>query len=219
MPQARRSRRRGSRGKWASLFDPFERVYQFRVTLKGIRPPVWRRIQVPETYTFWDLHVAIQDAMGWGDMHLHWFVLRGRTSWQSTYIGVPGEEVFVSVVPGWKVGVRDVFGPEHPVVDYVYDFGDDWVHTVRLEKVLPREEGAEYPRCVGGKRACPPEDCGGPWGYARLLEILRDREHPEHREWLEWLGRPFDPEDFDPGTVVFDNPRWRLKMARRWRGF
>jgi hypothetical protein len=208
------SRRRGTKAKWESLFEPFHHVYQFKVTLKHVRPPVWRRIQVPETYTFWDLHVAIQDAMGWGDMHLHGFTVPARYPWDRRHIGVPSEEDLIRVEPGWKVGIREVFGAERQVVHYVYDFGDGWEHTVRLEKILPREEGVEYPRCTGGRRACPPENCGGPWRYARLLEVLRDPHHPERQEWEEWLDRPLEPDSFDPGQVVFENPRRRLRLRR-----
>jgi hypothetical protein len=84
---------------------------------------------------------------------------------------------------------------------YIYDFGDDWVHVLLLEKILPWDPEAELPRCIKGKRACPPEDVGGPYGYADFLEVLADPEHPDHQEMVEWIGGPFDPEAFDMKAV------------------
>ncbi len=183
------------------------RVYQFKVTLKGIRPPIWRRIQVPDNYTFWDLHVAIQDAMGWMDCHLHEFTVPDPRGGAPVRIGVPDPEYgFHAVLPEEKQRISDWFFVEGKPAVYTYDFGDDWEHTVKLEKILPREEGEDYPRCVRGKRACPPEDCGGPWGYLQLLEVLADPGHEEYEEMLEWLGEDYEPEWFHPEEVVFLNP-------------
>ena len=84
---------------------------------------------------------------------------------------------------------------------YEYDFGDSWEHELLVEKILPLEEGKRYPVCLTGKRACPPEDCGGIWGYASLLEAIRDPEHPEHEEMVDWVGGEFDPEAFDLDEV------------------
>ncbi len=191
----------------------FERVYQFKVTLRGIRPPIWRRIQVPETYTFWELHVAIQDAMGWTDTHLHEFVMVDPSSGAACRIGIPDEEFDTGVLPGWEVKIADFFSFENRVARYIYDFGDDWEHVVRLEKILPRQKGVNYPVCLAGRRACPPEDCGGVWGYEELLEAIRDPNHERHHEMLEWVGGEFDPEAFDPREVSFDDPEERLKFA------
>jgi hypothetical protein len=151
----------------------YNQVYQFKITLKGIKPPIWRRIQVPETYTFWDLHVAIQDAMGWIDYHLHEFEMINPATGLAVNIGtpVPGEDFDREVLPDWKQNIADYFSMENRTADYVYDFGDNWEHKIQLEKILPREKGVNYPICIKGKRACPPEDCGGIWGYAELLEI------------------------------------------------
>lgn len=93
--------------------------------------------------------------------------------------------------------------PPPTQASYVYDFGDYWDHKIQLEKILPREKGVNYPICIKGKRASPPEDCGGVWGYEELLEIIKD---PDHEETMEWLGEDFDPEHFDPKEIVFDDP-------------
>lgn len=188
----------------------YERVYQFKITLRGIRPPIWRRIQVPETYSFWDLHVAIQGAMGWMDCHLHEFTMPDARGGGPVRIGTPSAEYgFHEVLPEERQSISGWFSVEGKPAEYTYDFGDDWVHTVKLEKILPREEGVDYPHCVKGKRACPPEDCGGPWGYMQLLEVLADPRHEEYEETLEWLDGEFEAELFHPDSVVFPDPdKW-----------
>ena len=185
----------------------YDRVYQFKVALKGIRPPIWRRVQVPETYSFWDMHTAIQDAMGWTDYHLHEFTVPHPRGGEPVRIGAPDPEYgYQGVLAEEKQRICDWFFLEGKPALYLYDFGDDWVHTVKLEKILPAEEDVDYPRCLKGKRACPPEDCGGPWGYQHLLEVLADPQNEEHDEMLEWLGDDFEPELFHPDEVVFLDP-------------
>jgi len=193
----------------------FRQVYQFKITLKRIRPPIWRRILVPETYTFWDLHVAIQDAMGWLDCHLHQFEVVNPETAAKEEIGIPDEDFIgdPEVLPGWKRKIARYFSPDNPKADYIYDFGDGWEHEIRFEGILPREKGVNYPACVAGKRACPPEDCGGIWGYQDFLEAVTNRFHKEHKEMLEWAGGKLDPEQFDINDVHFDDPKKRLKMA------
>lgn len=184
-------------------------IYQFKITLEGIKPTIWRRIQVPETYTFWDLHVAIQDAMGWLDCHLHQFDIINLKTDRKDSIGIPDEYGGIETLPGWKTSISSYFSLSNKKADYEYDFGDCWRHKVNLEKILPLESNIKYPRCIAGERACPPEDCGGIWGYENLLEIIKDPNHEEYEERLEWLGDNFDPEDFNPADVHFDDPKER----------
>lgn len=191
----------------------FERVYQFKIALEGISPPIWRRIQVPENYTFWDLHVAIQDAMGWLDYHLHEFAIPVRSTGAKVRIGIPDEEFARPILPGWGKKITRYFLKENDEVGYRYDFGDGWMHTVKLEKILPRGKDINYPRCIQGKRACPPEDCGGVSGYEELLSVMKDKPHERYEEMVEWLGGEFDPERFDPKEVKFDDPAKRLNAA------
>ena len=189
----------------------FNNVYQFKVTLQGSSPPIWRRIQVPETYDFWDLHVAIQDGMGWDDCHLHEFEMVDPATNSPVSIGTPyegAEDVLTERIQK----VADYFSLKNPYARYVYDFGDSWDHKIQLEKVLPRED-ITYPVCIGGKRACPPEDCGGIWGYEAFLEIINDPSHEEYEEMMDWIGGEFDPEHFDPAEVTFDDPAQRFKMV------
>lgn len=193
-------------------------VFRFMVTLRDVDPPVWRRIEVPGRYTFWELHVAIQDAMGWSDSHLHAFRVPDPDGGGVAEIGIPDEEPAedgVVFLPGWERAIADFFRNPGDRAEYEYDFGDGWIHEVVLEAVAGEEPGARYPRCTGGGRACPPEDCGGPEGYAELLAILADRDDERHGEAMEWVGERFAPEEFDPASVRFDDPtmRWRIAFG------
>jgi hypothetical protein len=148
---------------------------------------------VSDDLTFYQFHRVLQDVMGWYDAHLHLFDLNGRHI-------IDAE----TLAEGWGDGedeemvrLKRHLRQEGQKFRYVYDFGDDWEHEVLLEKILPVEVGVQYPRCLKGKRACPPEDCGGPWGYEDLLKALADKKHPEHKMYMEWLGGAFDPEEFD----------------------
>ncbi len=191
----------------------YKNVYQFKVTLKNINPPVWRRIQVPENYSFWDLHVAIQDSMGWADTHLHEFTTIVKNHAQIKRIGLPDFEMMESdVLFGWEENISDYFSlGKNKAMNYTYDFGDNWDHRVELEKIIQKEYKINYPICVKGKRACPPEDCGGIWGYEDKLKIIKNPKHPEYDEIAEWMGEDFDSENFDCAEIVFDNPLKRLK--------
>jgi len=193
----------------------FDQVYQFKITLKGVKPPIWRRILVPETYTFWDLHVAIQDAMGWDDYHLHEFSFVSPLLGKITRIGIPDEEFggLGNTLPGEKEKMAKWFSLENDKADYLYDYGDNWEHIVKLEKILTRETGVKYPKCTAGKLACPPEDCGGVWGFVDLLQILGDPENEEYEEMREWAGDDFDPKYFNANEVVFTDPAKRLKRS------
>ena len=191
-----------------------KKIYQFKVVLRKLDPPVWRRIQVPESYTFWDLHVAIQDAMGWLDYHLHEFEMPNPTTGDRDRIGIPSDEFVPELewLAGWEIPMSAYFSPQNPEAIYTYDFGDDWQHSVTLERILPRDPNVDYPRCLSGERACPPEDCGGVYGYEGFLEAIQDPQHAEHHAMLEWVGGSFDPEHFRPDEVEFEDP------DERWRG-
>ncbi|MHB1325844.1 MAG: IS1096 element passenger TnpR family protein [Thermoleophilia bacterium] len=190
-------------------------VFQFKITLRGTKPPVWRRIQVPGEYSFWALHVAIQDAMGWLDYHLHQFDILDFGSRRIEHIGFPDDEFLLEqvVLPGWEVPIARLFTKAKQKTGYLYDFGDDWQQTVLLEKIIPPEAGATYPRCTGGSRKCPPEDCGGTGGYGDFLEIIADPADVEHQSTLEWVGGSYDPDDFNPTAVHFDDPAARFLYA------
>ena len=188
-------------------------VYQFRIGLRDIQPEIWRRIVVAAESTFWDLHVAIQSAMGWTDSHLHVFRIRHPKRRRTDLIGIPDDDPFPDApphLPGWEVPVVQYLQLPGDSAEYEYDFGDSWMHDVLLEQIALRLPRTRYPRCIEGARACPPEDCGGTPGYEGVLEALADPAHEEHASTLTWLGGSYDPGAFDPGRVRFDDPekRW-----------
>lgn len=178
-------------------------IYQLKITLRDIRPPIWRRVQVRSDITLSHLHWVIQTAMGWTDSHLHSFTIHGQE------YGVPMPDLgFAELEPEDErpVKLKSVIPGEKFKFSYLYDFGDGWEHQILVEKVLSAESGIDYPRCIKAKRACPPEDCGGSWGYQDFVETIQDPAHPEHSSMLEWVGGHFDPEDAE-----FDEINPRLK--------
>jgi len=188
---AKRSRRSAASGRR----KPASAVHQLKITLGRVRPPIWRRVQVPSDLTLARLHDVVQDVMGWTDTHLHSFDMGGEE------IGIPSPEDWRPVRDERRVRLADVLPSPKERALYTYDFGDDWEHAIVVEKILAPEPGARYPVCLAGRRACPPEDVGGAWRYAEMLAALEDPSNPEREEYLEWLGRPFDPEAFDPDEV------------------
>ncbi|OGI49118.1 MAG: hypothetical protein A2151_06795 [Candidatus Muproteobacteria bacterium RBG_16_65_34] len=169
-------------------------IYQIKVTLRHVHPPAWRRLQIPADIKLGKLHEVLQIAMGWTDSHMHAFRL-GMEQY-----GVPSRE-FPDMFKNERTARLDQLIGKGDKLIYEYDFGDGWEHEMKIEKVLAAEEGKRHPTCLAGKRACPPEDCGGPWGYVRLLAVLRDPKHEEHEEMAEWIGEDFDPEAFDLDAV------------------
>ena len=181
-----------------------ESVVSLKVTLRGVRPPIWRRLLVPARMTLDDLHHAIQAAMGWEDAHLHAFDIAGRRYGDPREVDGAADEARLTVGGVLRSGVSRF--------SYTYDFGDDWEHSIVIEGKRPPVDGQAYPACVAGRRNCPPEDCGGGWGYQRLLAVLRDPAHPRRQEWLEMLGDDFDPEAF---TVEAADARVAAGFGRR----
>ncbi len=151
--------------------------------------------------------------MGWYDYHLHQFELVDPSSGMKKMIGIPDDEFggLGNTLPGEKEKISKWFSLENSMADYTYDFGDNWEHIMKLEKILPRETGVRYPKCIAGKLACPPEDCGGVWGFVDLLQILGDPENEEYEDMREWAGDDFDPQHFNANEVVFTDPAKRLR--------
>lgn len=164
-------------------------IYQLKITLKDSKPPIWRRVLVPSKFSLKKLHRVIQSAMGWTDSHLHQFQIDGR------FYGVPSSEDWEEVLNESRYSLEKIAPAEKRKFVYEYDFGDGWEHVIVVEKILPLEEGKVYPVCIKGKRACPPEDVGGVWGYEEFLQAINDPEHDEHDSYLEWVGGEFDPEE------------------------
>ena len=170
-------------------------VYQLKVTLRDVQPPVWRRFQVRSDLTLQGLHWALQLIIGWTDSHLHQFrVARAISGGVRPAHIVEGEDER-------KVVLADVLRKPKDRMVYEYDFGDCWEHVVELEEIAAPPTDAKFPWVLRGERACPPEDVGGPWGYANFLEALGDPKHPDHEDLVEWCGDSFDPGAFDVNAI------------------
>ena len=169
------------------------RILQLKISLVGLKPMIWRRLLVEDSISFYKLHNIIQKAMGWENYHLFEF------DQGSLYIGIPeGGDYSSEIKDSKKIKLSHVFTEEKQILNYIYDFGDSWKHKILVEKILVKDHLQKYPLCIDGNRSCPPEDCGGVWGYEEMLEIKSDKSHPEYEEKIvEWLGEDFDPEKFD----------------------
>ncbi len=171
-------------------------VYQIKVTLNDSKPPIWRRVLVEDSTTLSKLHTILQTVMGWTDSHLHHFII------DDEFYGEPDDEELSDI--GTKNEKRYHLNQfvEHKGFKFIYeyDFGDSWEHTILVEAILPTEKNASYPRCIEGKRACPPEDVGGMWGYEDFLKKIANPKDPEYDEMMEWIGS-FDPERFNLDAV------------------
>ena len=172
-------------------------IYRIKVGLRGTKPPIWRRLELPADTGLAALDRIIRTAFGWSGDHMHIF--------QTPYgdFGVADRELDHRAEG--PVTLEQVAPATGDRLRYVYDFGDDWAHDIVVEEALDREAEVAYPRCTGGRRAAPPEDCGGLPGYDDLLDIMADPAHPEHADRLDWLGLDsaagFRPERFDADAV------------------
>lgn len=180
-------------------------VYRLKITLAESMPPIWREVLIPGGVHLGALHEVIQAAMGWMNCHLHEFVAGGEWVYQQVSGGVRyGDKQYDEdnvQKDEENFAVAELLRNPGDEIAYVYDYGDNWTHRVTLEEILPSApEGTRIPCCLGGKRACPPEDCGGIYGYEELLAVLADPAHEEHegmKEWVEsMVGGKFDPEKF-----------------------
>ena len=174
-------------------------ILQLKISLRGTKPPIWRRVLVEKSTTFEELHEVIQTVVGWTNSHLHEFTVQGIR------IGQPLDEFDIDfgeeLIDESTVTLESVLTSSNQKFDYIYDFGDSWNHVVVVEKWLPAEEGIMYPICTGGKLNCPPEDCGGIPGLYEMLRIVHDKRHSEHQDMLEWLGEVYDVKAFDQQEV------------------
>jgi hypothetical protein len=166
-------------------------IYQIKISLIGAKPPIWRTVLVASNLGLAAFHEVIQQTMGWTDSHLHQFIAN------NVFYGIPDDDFGMEIEDESKYKLSQLLSKEKDNIIYEYDFGDSWEHKILLEKVLPYDSKTALPVCIKGKRACPPEDCGGIWGYEDLLETISNVKHPEHADMLEWLGGEFDPEEFD----------------------
>jgi hypothetical protein len=171
-------------------------VFQFKITLNDVEPPIWRRIQIKDC-TLDTLHEHIQTAMGWTNSHLHQFEIGGVRHGDPELL-CDGCEDETPPVNSLSTKVSKIIPEDgRPFgFQYDYDFGDDWRHEILFEGCLNAKKGTRFPLCMEGQRACPPDDVGGPYGYADYLEAMADPKHKQHKDFMEWNG-PFDSEEFD----------------------
>ncbi|MFW5771616.1 MAG: plasmid pRiA4b ORF-3 family protein [Spirochaetota bacterium] len=174
-------------------------AYQVHISLRDSEPEIWRRLLVPADMLLPDFHRVIQSSMGWLNMHLHHFA-DGNTFY---LLRSPDDDFWDELdnVEYNDVKLSDLLKNEKDSIIYEYDFGDGWIHDIVLERILPVDTEFQYPICVDGQMNCPPEDCGGIWGYSELLEILKNPNHEEYEDTIDWLGDEFDPEYFNKDEV------------------
>ncbi len=174
-----------------------KKTLQIQIVLRGSKPKIWRRILVPSDLLLPDFHKIIQTTMGWTNTHLHQFI-KNRTFY------IQKDDDFweeTNNVDYSEVKISDLLKKEKDKIIYEYDFGDGWEHDIILEKIDTNRENQNIPVCLDGKNNCPPEDCGGIWGYSEMLEILKHPDHEQYEEYLEWLGEEFDPKYFDKNEI------------------
>lgn len=175
------------------------KTYQIKIALKHSKPRIWRRVLVPADLLLPDFHAVIQIAMGWTNSHLHQFA-KDRIY----YTEKMEEDDFwggANTVDYSQMTISDLLTKEKDRMIYEYDFGDSWEHEIILEKVKDKTGKDDVLTCLTGKNNCPPEDCGGIWGYYSMLEILKDPKHEEYEDYIGWLGEDFDPTEFDINDV------------------
>ena len=183
---------------------PSRDILQLKVALLGIRPQIWRRLEVPCDVRVAKLHRAIQAAFGWEECHLHEFRQGGRR------VGMPDPDLLHDdqVEDDRKVKLSQLLKAAGDRLLYVYDFGDTWEHSVEVEKVLKPDRMVRYPQCTAGERSGPPEDCGGPWRYTEFVKAMANRRHRQHAAMAEWIGGEWDPEAFDLQAVNTTIREW-----------
>jgi len=184
-------------------------IARLKIVLDDVEPTVMRRLEVPLNLRLDRLHTVIQEAVGWTNSHLYEFRVR------DVGFGIPD--------PDWGSGDGPIDARKTTLLDaiedtssksfkYLYDFGDGWEHSIRIERIEPAAADVAYPRLLQASGRCPPEDVGGPWGYQEFLEALSDPQHERHAEMVEWRGDSFDPNTIDVSEIE----KAMARLARRW---
>ncbi|MDH4449615.1 MAG: plasmid pRiA4b ORF-3 family protein [Rhodoferax sp.] len=170
------------------------RIFHLHIELLNVEPLVWRRVWVPETVKLKKLDRIIQESMGWTHSHLHAFTIEGKRygSQEQDDWGMDA-----NLLDEKRYAIRDVLGEVGFEFSYVYDFGDDWMHRIVVERIEAATALNNWAMCVAGENACPPEDVGGPPGYEMFRDAMADKSHPHFADYWTWTGGPFDPKAFD----------------------
>jgi len=217
-----------------------QKLLRVRITLEHSRPPIWREVAARPDITLGELHNVIQIVMGWDDDHLHQFIQKLKRStmpsreeqnryyqlrnWNDDFEArIRGKKFFapktapdgtpieIEGTDEYSVTLAEVYPNAGSNLTYEYDFGDSWRHVIKVRRAGSPEPDGEYPVCLGGKGACPPEDCGGVWGYYSMLEGVADPDKQEHEDMADWLGEDFDSDAFDLKKVNSKLARWRKR--------
>ncbi|MDH5720315.1 MAG: plasmid pRiA4b ORF-3 family protein [Spirochaetia bacterium] len=178
-------------------------TYQLKITLTDVNPPIWRRFTVNPEIKFPDFHKVLQTIMGWTNTHLHQF------RFNDLIYGYDEEELDDDIIDYRNIKLNKLIKHEKEKIIYDYDFGDGWEHAIILEKIIDNKlNQPPSPTCIDGERSCPPEDCGGPYGYEELLTALNNPKHEDHEEMLDWVGDEFNSEKYD---IEYVNKMLKMK--------
>lgn len=164
---------------------PLAKIYEVKIQLGGVnKPPIWRKVQIKSSISLAKLHQVIQGAMGWHNAHLHEFNYNG----ERYELPSPFGDDWSDAKDSRKYKVNSFLKDVKDRISYLYDFGDGWEHVITLEKILTADKNVKYPTIIKGKGMCPPEDCGGPWGYMEFRDAVNDPKHEQYEDFREWLG-------------------------------
>ncbi|MGD0077352.1 MAG: plasmid pRiA4b ORF-3 family protein [Sedimentisphaerales bacterium] len=201
-------------------------IHELKITLCGSKPPIWRRFAVPSNMRLSDLHYLIQIIMGWDNSHLHQFIASDRSRKEYRSLGKKGWTHLERRLSDPRFELEDTENENKVTLTelapalkdkfiYEYDFGDSWEHLIEVVKISPPADKVKYPVCLAGEFACPPDDCGGIWGYYGKLEILKDPKHDDYEDTIEWMGDDFDPERFNLEAINAELAQLRGGKSRR----
>ena len=184
-------------------------IARLKITLDNVKPAVLRRVEVPFNIRLDRMHLTIQAAMGWTNSHLY-EIRAGDVGWSTPYPEEDWDGDFLDARKARLGAVLEDVGTK--TLKYLYDFGDGWEHTIKIERLIDLEPGVLYPRLVEVSGRCPPEDVGGPWGYGEFLEAIKDPKHERHSEFTEWIGDDYDPVAVDPEWLTAEV----AALAKKW---
>ncbi|MBN2020600.1 MAG: plasmid pRiA4b ORF-3 family protein [Sedimentisphaerales bacterium] len=201
-------------------------IYELKITLRGSKPPIWRRAAVPSDMSLGNLHYAVQIVMGWTNSHLHQFIASDLSRKEYRSLGKRGYTHNERCFSDPRFELEDT-GNENKVTlnelapavkgkfIYEYDFGDGWEHLIEVVKISPPADKVKYPVCLAGELACPPEDCGGIWGYYDMLEVLKNPKHKDYKDIRGWMPPGFKPERFNLEAINAELATLRGCRARK----
>lgn len=202
-------------------------IHELKITLCGSKPPIWRQFAVPSDMHLSDLHYAIQIVMGWTNSHLHQFIASDLSRKKYRSMGKRGYTHSERRFSDTRFELEDTDDEKKTMLSelvpaakskfiYEYDFGDSWEHLIEVVKISPPADKVKYPVCLAGELACPPEDCGGTWGYYDMLEVLKNPKHKDYKDIRGWMPPGFKPERFNLEAINAELTELRGGKSRLW---